>query len=155
MRFRAHLVFSDKKISSDWPWNFSSNPLRFVIPDPIKNREIAFRLYALLTSKISFSNRQFSNRARPRQHWIDNHFSSGMMRTNYSLPRGFLHVHLYPASDAFALWSDAFDPGDSGFKYAGSTLVSSRKSSNLASRDGGFVVLYRKLGGYFADRMAN
>ncbi|WP_268988024.1 hypothetical protein, partial [Cronobacter malonaticus] len=54
---------------------------------------------------------------------IDFGVAGGMMRTNSYLPHGFIHVYLYPASAAFALWPASVDPGDSGVKYAGTAVA--------------------------------
>jgi hypothetical protein len=45
---------------------------------------------------------------------IDFVFAGGMMRVNFELPHGLIHVHVYPASAASALWPTFVDPGYRG-----------------------------------------
>jgi len=54
---------------------------------------------------------------------IDFVFAGGMMRVNFELPHGLIHVYVYPASAAFALWPSFVDSGDRGIKYPGPALA--------------------------------
>ena len=54
---------------------------------------------------------------------IDNVFGGGMMRMKFELPHGFIHVHVYPACHAFAVWPAFVDSGDCGVKYTRAALA--------------------------------